>query len=164
MENAIWAFMGTIIGALTSIATTVLNSRNSIKIQTQVEQLRVDQKRKEYQRANLLTIQEKLHENLRLFARMYLEDLKNYRKGEFWSESRLGEELNESVRNSVSEISIYIERIDDEELRNAVRQYSRNFSSLILANTEDEAESAHMSLMNGFNSLMEKLGIVLRNT
>tara|TARA_B100001245_G_C22706235_1_gene343886 strand:+ start:203 stop:697 length:495 start_codon:yes stop_codon:yes gene_type:complete len=162
MENAIWGLIGTIIGALTSILTTYLNSKNSLKIQTELEKSKREEKQSDFQKQNLLNLQELLYKNIRLFSKAHLKDLENYTKNNRWTDSRLSEELDESLGNSVREIWIYIERIEDEKFRNEAKEYARNFGAVMMAKEKDEAEFANRKMLENFISLMEELGKTLR--
>lgn len=164
MENAIWGLIGTLVGALTSILTTYLNSKNSMKIQNEQTKSKREEKQSDFQKSNLLKLQELLYNNIRLLTKVYLEDLENYKQNKNWIDSRITKDLDTSVGDSVREIWIYIERTEDTELRNTAKEYANNFSKTLLAKEKNQADFKYMNMMNNFTPLMEQLGEVLRKT
>lgn len=85
MEPLTWAFVGTVIGALvgasTSIITTVITASNTQKLQQSAASLERLEKAREFQRSNLLELQEALCTGMRLIRRAHMFDTEQFQKG-----------------------------------------------------------------------------------
>lgn len=86
MDAAIWGFIGTVVGtvvgASASILTTFINARNSARLQENADTLQRLERAREFQRTNLLELQEALSQHMRLIGRAHLEDVESFRKSE----------------------------------------------------------------------------------
>ena len=166
MEPATWGFvgtlLGTIVGASASIFATYLNGKNSINIQKSTEKFKREEIFREFQRDNLLDLQEKLTHSMRLVSKAHLEDLKDYNNTREWNLSSLSTDLDKEMGNSFRQISIKTERIDNNELRNEIKQLRKKMTECLIANTYESRQGKLLSLMNAFDLLMPKLGEILR--
>ena len=59
MEAALWGFLGTIVGAMVSIATSWINSRNETERQRQANSFERLERARAFQRDNLLNLQKR---------------------------------------------------------------------------------------------------------
>lgn len=161
MEQLTWAFMGTVTGAVlgagASIITTLIATSNAKKIQKYGAMAERSEKAKEFQRNNLLELQNAVSISMRLIGKVHLSDMENGQS------SLLPEELDNEVLDSNRQLSILTERIADDELRNAVKELRHRMTEVILAKTKSESLDAMKIASFTFEPTMEKLGEVLRN-
>ncbi|MDZ7693828.1 MAG: hypothetical protein U5K69_22360 [Balneolaceae bacterium] len=115
MSSAIWGFIGTLVGALASIATTTISSWNTFRIQKLENKEDRKERSRAFQRETLLELQEELVEYMRLFGEAYFEQLDSFKKTGNWG-SLLSDEINEKIRLSNAQTAILIERVIDEEI------------------------------------------------
>ena len=166
MNPESWGFIGTIIGAIVgasaSIITTRINSKNAIRIQEDIERNARHERYREFQRNNLLELQEKLTFGMRLMSEAYLEDLKNYKKSNKWKSSLLAYEFDQEIANSFREISLKAERVANDELRNEIIKMRDIMADFGMEKTREDAEQKQIILINKFRNLMPQLGKILR--
>jgi gas vesicle protein len=167
MSPESWGFIGTlfgaIVGASASILTTRINSKNAIRIQENIERNARRERYREFQRNNLLELQEKLAYAMRLVTKAHLEDLDNFEKSNSWKSSRLSPALDEEIGNCFRELSIKTERVGENEIRDEIINLRKSMADLLLERTYELAEQEQITLANAFGQLMPKLGKVLRD-
>ena len=167
MEIATWGFIGTIVGAIVgasaSILTTLINSNKAIKLQTKADKLKREEQAREFQRENLLKLQEAISVALRNCSRIYFEDLENLKKGQKWSQSLVGQELSEETRISQRELLILTERVANDALRKSLSGVRSQMAKVQLAGSKREADLEMQKLTMESNELMTEIGRVLRN-
>ena len=166
MEPATWGFigtiLGTIVGASASIFATYLNGKTSLNIQKSTEKFQRDEIFREFQRDNLLVLQEKLSQAMRLVTKAHLEDLENYTKTGEWNIPLLSTELDNQIGDTFRQVSIKIERIDDNVLRDEIKQLRIKMTDCLIAKSYEARQGNLLSLTKRFNNVMPKLGEVLR--
>ena len=166
MEPITWAFLGTlggaVVGALTSIATTTINSRNSFSLQSVKAQEDRDERRRVFQRETLLEIQDCFHQLMRFAAKIYLADVGAARLGKKWGDNRLDPDLDESFRLQNQKLNCLLERIFDNDLRAELRSLHSKVSSIAYTEDRIEAEAVHHQSAAHFQDSMKALGLVLR--
>lgn len=158
----IGALIGTVVGASASIITTVINSRNAAKIQKEIIENAQDEQFKKIQRENLLELQELVSHVCRLITKAHLEDLKNNKEGIKWSSARISPKLDNDIEVSIRELSIKLERIADDELREELLLFKKKVKENIAAVGYQEGEKKFMNLIEVFNNIMPIIGKVLR--
>lgn len=167
MSPESWGFIGTLVGAIVgasvSILTTRINSKNAIQIQEDIEKNARRERYREFQRNNLLELQEKLAWAMRLVTKAYLEDLDNYEKSNNWKSSLLSPALDEEIGNCFRELSIKTERIGENEIRNEIINLRKSMADLLMERTYEIAKQKQINLANAFSQLMPRLGKVLRD-
>lgn len=167
MSPESWGFIGTLVGAIVgasvSIITTRINSKNAIRIQENMERNARKERYREFQRNNLLELQEKLVYAMRLVTKVYFDDLENYKKSNNWKSSNLPHVLDEEIGNCFRELSIKTERIGENEIRNEIINLRRMMTDLLMECTYEVIEYKQIALYNTFGEVMPKLGKVLRD-
>lgn len=165
MDAATWGFIGTLVGAIVgasaSILTTVLNSRNSAKLQQNADTFERLERAREFQRSNLLEIQDALSQNMRLVARAHLEDVESYRNSD--RNQFLSEDLSQELMLSSRKVSLLTERIADDSLRVNLKELKQKMTDVLMAKSEAESRELIQSASSEFEQFMVQLGIVLRN-
>lgn len=164
MESAVWGLIGTVVGALTSIGTTWMASHNSTKLQKQADLDGRVERIRAFQRETLLELQEALHDALRLMSRAYIEDCASYEKTGNWASSRLSEEVNEGIRLAQRRVAIFTERVADDSLRMEIKNLMKLGNEMLFAHSRSESGAALDQLTLNSIGVLEKLGIILRNT
>lgn len=163
MESAIWGLIGTIIGAFTSIGTTLLTNWNTSKIkETEKKEERKDLANA-FQRDTILNTQDELANYMRLVSVAYQEKLNSYLDGRPWVIS-VSENLDEKIRVSKMNISILIERITDEDLRKDLKKLKKIVTDSLLATSFEKAQESHYEAIIFSYECSEKLGEVLRSS
>lgn len=167
MDPAIWGFIGTVVGAVVgasaSIFTTFITARNSAHLQENADTLQRLERAREFQRTNLLELQEALSQEMRLIGRAHLEDLESFRKSENDGRSNLlSEELNQELMLSRRKVAILTERVSDDILRDNLKALRQNMSNVLMAKSENESRIMIKEAGNSFEQFMQQLGLVLR--
>jgi len=167
MSPEIWGFTGALVGAIVgasaSILTTRINSKNAIRIQENIDKNARKERYREFQRNNLLELQEKLIYAMRLVTKAYFEDLDNYKKTKKWKSSHLTTSLDEEIGNCFRELFIKTERIAENEIRDEIIRLIKMMSDLLMGSTYEIVEQNQITLANTFEHVMPKLGKVLRD-
>jgi len=168
MDAAAWGFIGavvgTVVGASTSILTTLLSGRNSARLQEKADTLERLERAREFQRNNLLELQDSIFQSMRLIVRVHLEDIDHYRKGEDSKRSNLlSEELSQELMISNRKMAILTERIADSPLRNNLRELRQEMTGVLIAKSKTDSKEKLDNATNSFDRFMLQLGIVLRN-
>jgi hypothetical protein len=168
MEPVTWGFigtlLGTVVGASASIATTFITANNSRKLQEGAESIERRERARDFQRNNLLELQEALSTSMRLIGRAHLEDVKSFRKNEDDNRSSLlSEDLNQDLMASSRALAILTVRVSDESLRESLRALRSEMNNVLMAKNEVESSSALQRCSSDFEKTMENLGVVLRS-
>lgn len=166
MDGAAWGFIGAlagaIVGAFTSIATTVIANRNAAALQTRADSLERKERERTFQRETLLAAQDALQDLARQTSRAHHEDLLAHRRGEPWGKSLLSDEVDECLGLANRRLFALVERIADDALRTELKEVHSKFTRTTMSGSEAEAH-AHMQVSVAvFNRAMERLGAVLR--
>ncbi|MEX1201370.1 MAG: hypothetical protein WEB02_11325 [Methylophaga sp.] len=155
--------VGVIVGAAASIVTTIITSRNNLKLQKDGDDLQRVERARAFQRNTLLELQENLQASMRNIGEMHHHDVVSFRKSGEWQKSLLGNELNERVLKVNQNLSLLTERIADDDLRNKVKVFRDTSSKILFTSSESEGDTRLSQSINDFNVLMEQIGKVLRD-
>ena len=167
MEPATWGFIGTItgtiVGATASIYATYLNGKNTLSIQQSTENYKRKDRFREFQRNNLLKIQDEFSSCMRLIGSSYSEFNSSYKKTDKWFNTKLSEEVNFGLADSFRELLKLTERIENDDLRGNSTKLRENMSMFLIARSKNEGDKRMAELVDNFTDLMKELGIELRN-
>ncbi|MDM0107799.1 hypothetical protein QTH97_22830 [Variovorax sp. J22R24] len=163
MESAIWGFIGTLIGALASIGTNIVTSRNAAALQSTASKLAREEQRRVFQRETLLKLQDELHALLRLTARMQIADKESFRRTSQWGAELLPDDLSNSEFEKTIEVKKLVERVDDEALRGDLKTLLAVLAEFKLAETEAQADNAFNTAVAVGNPAIERIGAALRS-
>ncbi|MDY0780393.1 hypothetical protein [Tenacibaculum sp. IB213877] len=163
MNPEVWGFIGAILGASTSILTTFINNKNSNRIQSNLELNRRRELFREFQRDNLLKIQEKISKNMRLIGKAHIEDLSYFKETNKWNHADLSTELDNSLADSFRELSFMIERVDNNELREKLKKLIEQMAKCLFSQNLTESKEEIKKMTFELDNLMEDLGVVLRS-
>jgi hypothetical protein len=163
MDAAIWGFIGTVVGALASIGTSWLSNLNTYKIESLKEKADSNERAHSFQRETLLDLQEALHEWIRLITRAYFEDLQAFTISKEWGKNCLSEDVDEKSMLAQRKVSILIERLSDDTLRDSMKVLIKSASVILYANSREVAEQELRALTSRFIMIQSELGTVLRS-
>lgn len=163
MESAVWGFIGTIVGALASIGTTIVSGRNAASMQASASSLERAERHRSFQRNTLIELQDALHDLMRLVAKGHYEDEMAYRETGNWAATRLSEEVNEGQRLAHRHLLILVERVADEALRAELKQLSVSLGEVSLARSQTSANTSLEKALHQGTQVLEHVGEVLRS-
>lgn len=166
MDAASWGFIGaiagTVVGAAASICTTILNGRNASELQKHADALERTERARAFQRDNLLELQEAVMTSMRFMNSAHHEDMLADKKGVEWGKSMLSDEVNQGAMMANGRLVILTERVANEELRENLKKLRLAITSCMLSRSKQESLDELNRATSEFESVMEKLGIVLR--
>lgn len=167
MEPLTWGFIGTligtIVGASTSITTTYINNKNSLKIQKEQENFRRESSFREFQRENYLKLQETFHKTFRLVSLINLEDIKVFKKTGKWQEPGINCENDQNLMSSIRDLIFYEQRIENDQLRGELKKIRIKLSKVNNSLNMSESNEILSDLMlNDFDKIMTDLGTEIR--
>lgn len=162
MEAAFWGLAGTVVGALASVTTTFVASRNAAALQKAAAILDRAEKQRSFQRETLLELQDALHDLMRLITQGYLEDSAAFRASGTWGKALLSEEVNEGQRLARRRVLILIERVADDPLRNDLKGLNESLTKVSFGSSEFNAEALFNAASTQAMQVMEHIGKVLR--
>lgn len=163
MNPAIWGIIGAVIGASASIITTILTNNSSNNFQLKIEKLKREDIARQFQRQNLLSIQEKFYMLYRLVGKVHIHDTSNFEKTGEWRNQNLELSLDKELTDSLREISYLIERVGNDELRMKLSEIKTLLADVCIAKSIQEQQSLLQKSSNDFKIVMEKTGKDLRN-
>jgi hypothetical protein len=162
VEAAIWGLLGTIVGALASIGTTFIQTRNTHALQRSVAQIEREERRRFFQRDTIVELQDTLHDLYRMVTRAFLEDEALFRKHGTWGNHPLSEEVNDGVRVLRRRLIILVGRVADDELRGEINAASEALMGMTMARTQEEATRLYPVVTSQGARIMERIGRGLR--
>lgn len=162
MEAALWGFLGALVGAGASIATSWLNNHHELKRQQQANSLERIERARSFQRDNLLALQQTLQDGMRFLGRAHLEDERAFQQSGEWGKAMLPEDIAEGTREINAKLASLIQRVADDALRASIKSLHSQMTSCLSAGSREQALTALDNTSNSYNGLMEQLGQVLR--
>lgn len=119
--DALWGLIGTLIGALASIGTTWITTRNAATQQiASAEYARAEQNRA-FQRQTLLELQTAVSDLMRLVSCAHLEDRQAFHAGTAWGRNMLSEALDADTGTAFRKVALLTARVADDQLRADVK-------------------------------------------
>lgn len=152
MDAGIWGFIGVIIGAVSSIVTTVMVARSNRLLQKEASSFEREEIKKEFQRKNLIELQEILTNAMRLVSHIGSSD-----------KDADAKESDYQLMIFNQDISIRIERITDDSLRKSVLSLHHKITIFSLSKTPRLDSKSYQELARSFKQEMENIGVALRS-
>ncbi|MCR9025504.1 MULTISPECIES: hypothetical protein [Aeromonas] len=166
MDELSWGFIGVIsgavIGASTSIITTILTGKNTFRLQQNANNQERMEKARAFQRETLLAVQETLNDTLRSMMQIHLADLMAAKDGGKWGRNLIDNELDENNRTCNRRLQILTERIADDALRQDLYELHAAIYNSTRATSKEEANQKVNSSVTQAEGFMKHLGAVLR--
>jgi uncharacterized membrane protein YhiD involved in acid resistance len=150
MDAGIWGFIGVIIGAFSSIVTTVMVARSNRLLQKEASSFEREEMRREFQRNNLIELQDILTNIMRLVAHIA-------------SSNKLAEDSNHKIMTFNQDINVRIERITDDSLRESLRSLQYGMTAFLLSEELTLTNELPQELVTSFKQEMENIGVALRS-
>lgn len=163
MNAAIWGLIGTLVGAMTSIATTWIASRNNIHLQIVTNNQERAARGSAFQIQTLVDLQDAIHENLRLTTQAYIQDRDAHLRGIEWGHNMLEEPLNEDIRLIQSKAAILCERVSDDQVRAEIKTFMNTTYKTLQAKSVSDAKSLMEESYASGSKLLESIGRSLRS-
>ena len=162
MDAAIWGLVGTIVGALASIGTTWISSKNASNLHKHTSEQERKERERSFQRNTLLDLQDALSDVFRMMSRGHMEDFKDFKLNDTWGVNKRSEEVNEGELLANRKASILIERVSNDNLRVELKNIIFLTTKVSLSNNDNEANKRYIEANIAAQKVMENLGVILR--
>jgi len=166
MEPATWGFigtiLGTIVGASASIIATYLNGKNSLNIQRGTEKFKRDEVAREFQRDNLLKLQDEFVIGMRLMGRAHIEFVIYYKLHNEWKGFRISDEVSSALEKKHQSLMKLTERVSNDNLRESIIDIRKDMTSIKAYETDIENDQYIKKLLDKYELLMTEIGTELR--
>jgi hypothetical protein len=162
MEAAVWGLIGTAVGAAASILTTIVTARNAAHLRRETEAAERLERARAFQRETLLELQDTMQLAAKFTGRAFHASDMSFAKTGSWGSEPLPEDVDEGLRQANMRLTALIERVTDDELREACRSMHAKFNFLYPGVQRSEAHTAFGTAVLALNELMRQLGAVLR--
>ena len=163
MEAVTWGFIGTIVGALASIAATAITSWNSHMLSKKAKENEREEVANAFQRETILELQVELLDYFRSCSQIYRNDRINFEETGQWGHS-IPEELSDQNRVLNAKTAILIQRVANDELRASLQTLKDICTKCLMAADEQEATAYHSNASDYYTQASDLLGKVLRST
>lgn len=164
MDAMTWGFVGTVVGATASIATTAITNWNTFRISQNSKIQDREEHARAFQRETLLKLQSEIRNYLRASVLVYRADNKNFKESGDWGKCALPDELSDQLLELNSKTTILIQRISNDELRNKLTEFKGVVAKSQLADNEYDAGAYYMEYINLYEEVSDNLGRVLRES
>jgi len=163
VEAAWWGFLGTVIGASTSIATSWIASRSEDRRQMQGDSLERNERARAFQRDNLLELQETIQAAMRYVALIWDADQRASQQAGEWRKCYpLPEDVNDGAHEAGVRLLLLTERVADDNLRRGLKTLRRALTDCSLATSVEDSTALMGRAMETYEPVMEELGTRLR--
>jgi hypothetical protein len=120
------------------------------------------ERRAEFQRETLLNLQEALDSYVRSAFRAWHHDIMARRSGEPWHETPLPSELDEALREANVRTMILAARVEDERLRELVKEIKTTCDMMMLHGAPEHVEEISRTASRLHDESNERVGVILR--
>lgn len=166
MEPAAWGFVGSLLGAIvgagTSVLTTAINTRHSLKLQAAGKEWEKTAKFSSFQQDTLLTVQSSVQTLTRLMAKAHLAHRRAYSDTGKWAEVAFESGLDGDLAEANRALSCIVERVADDDLRRKIKEFHHSVTAVYMSKSPDEARRAFVAVGLEYAKIMERLGSTLR--
>jgi hypothetical protein len=162
MDAMTWGFIGTIIGAATSIATTWITNWNTFRISQNAKTQDQEERARNFQRETLLELQVEIRKYILACSRAYRSSMKIYDLTCEWQE-HIPENLDEQLFELNSKTSILIQRVSNDKLRCKLDELQTAATKCNRSKNECEAEKYYVNYSDSYEKVHEQIGKELRN-
>src|SRR5690606_38624068 len=118
---------------------------------------------REFQRDNLLKLQDEITLGMRLIGKTHIESYNYFKKNNDWTGFRLSDDLDAGVNTSLQNLMKLTERVNDDKLRGKIIEIRNDMSRFTFSELEPKKNIYIIELSNKFKILMTEIGIELRN-
>ena len=124
----------------TSICTTTINSWNATRLQKNANSLEREERKRAFQRKNLLKLQDELQNSIRFMGQANIEDEHAYIKSGEWGSALLSTKISNDLYNSNRQLLILTERIESDELRSKTKTLRNKICDSLLAKSQTKSK------------------------
>lgn len=162
MEAAIWGFLGTIVGAAASIATSWMAFRSESHRHQQTDAFDRVERARAFQRDNLLELQDSIQDMMRCLGQMWQIDERAARESGVWAKVFLPEDLNEAQRATNARVLALTERVADDALRVQLKDLRGLVNDYVVAKSQNDASKKMLDASRAYDPVMERIGALVR--
>ena len=163
MDAMTWGFVGTVVGATASIATTAITNWNTFKISQNTKTQDREERARVFQRETLLELQIEIRKYILACSRSYRSKMKIYDLTCEWKE-HIPENLDEQLFELNSKTSILIQRVSNDKLRSKLDELQTAATKCNRSKNECEAETHYVTYLDIYEKVHEQLGYELRSS
>lgn len=117
----------------------------------------------EFQRQNLLELQEASMKLVRATAQLYLHDEVSFRRTREWQREPIPGDVNEGTRSLQAETATLVVRIHDSEVRELTSDLKSACTEVVFGRTYEVSERIFQQLGPIHLKLNERIGLILRS-
>jgi hypothetical protein len=166
MEPSTWGFigtiLGTIVGASASIFATYLNGKNTINIQKSTEKFKREELFREFQRDNLLKLQDEFSKGMRFIGKIHSESLNYFNKNNSGKGFKISDNVDIGITASFQNLMKLTERVNNDKLREQIIEIRKSMARFSISEIESENHMHFKNLIDKYGLLMTEIGIELR--
>jgi len=163
MNEAIWGFIGVILGTIATIVITFLNNKHEVKLLNKEEYNIRKEKFKEFQIDNLVEIQELIDQYMRCMTKIHMHDLKLYKMRGEWGNIFLEDGLSNEENELRRKILIRTQRISSHFVRVEIENFIFQCNYYSTKTNFEEASKIFKTLDFQATNLIKTLGENLRD-
>ena len=162
MDAMTWGFVGTVVGATASIATTAITNWNTFKISQSTKIQDREERARVFQRETLLELQIEIRKYILTCSRSHRSKMKIYDLTCEWKE-HIPENLDEQIFELNSKTSTLIQRVSNDELRSKLDELQTAAIKCNRSQNECEAKKYYVTYLDIYEKVHEQLGYELRS-
>jgi len=153
MDAAVWGFIGTVVGALVSVMTTMISARNTEKLHRRTAEHDLRIREQQFQRENLLQLQGEINSLVRMVSMTFLAD---------WPALEVHRPDEEIMRQTFRNVALLASRVADESLRSQIATFTSNGAATVNARDAERASDLHNLVVDTGLRLQEEIGAAIR--
>lgn len=155
-----------IIGLLFGMFSDYLKDKRLLEREKEIRDIHFKQESKtrfnQFQRENLIALQEAISKLIRATGKGHHEDTIAYKLSGEWKKNKISEEANIGFLNSQNQISTHYVRLHNSEIRKISKTLKRQCTEVALAESEQIGSLKMMEISKTVENLEEKIGFELR--
>lgn len=156
------SFIGVIVGATVSIATTLISNKKDLRLKKMSISFERKEKARSFQRETLLVVQESIQKSIRYMAEAYNYDKSQYKKTNVWHKCPLNDELDKNIFQTNKVLTLHVERVSNDILRSAIKDLQTLITDCTIAVNSEKADTTFNDATIVYTNVMEEIGKVLR--
>lgn len=162
MESAIWGLLGALVGAATSVCTTLLANRHSERLRSAASADERIERARSFQRNTLLELQDAFHDAIRLVCSAHLAQVRAHDAGQDWGQGLLPDEIAEAGRLANRKVMLLVERVQDDAVRSEIKTVMGEANAVPYCRSKSEASAALDRVTFQSTAALETVGKTLR--
>jgi hypothetical protein len=143
-------------------ATAAAMSEREREARAAATRLQLFQRRSDFQRETLLSLQDAVAQLARAAGRMHHPDEMEYRRTGQWGGHLFPEDLNDSAHQAGVKTLMLMVRVRDDKVREMMKTFRDHANQVGICRTEIESRLALEGMSAALDPLHERIGMVLR--